>query len=179
MPRGPPQQLRQPHRHLPGPCLLPKINYARNTGKVKRNSTKARLLTAQEMSDVILTHPRWKAQALARRDREQQGAKDTSLAATSSILPNSSRPSRRRRVPLGAASATSCGHPRSLNPLCPLLCLRRSPAACPRWHTIHSEPACSGTSPSSPVSRSTSEWSHRWQERTGASGLAVWVVQEA
>ncbi|XP_026155580.1 merozoite surface protein CMZ-8-like [Mastacembelus armatus] len=33
--------------------LLAEINYARNTGRVRRNTSKARVLTAQEMSGVI------------------------------------------------------------------------------------------------------------------------------
>ncbi|XP_071381368.1 uncharacterized protein [Centroberyx affinis] len=93
--------------------LLAEINYARNTGKVRRNTTKARILTAQEMSDAIEEAEdraaRREAQALARRDREQQRAEDTSPAATSSTLPGGSRPS--RRTSLGAAPATSSGLP--------------------------------------------------------------------
>ncbi|KAK9521510.1 hypothetical protein VZT92_021307 [Zoarces viviparus] len=92
--------------------LLAEINYNRNTGKVRRNITKARLLTAQEMSDVIVEAEdragRREAQALARRDREQQRAGDTGQAATSSTLSGGSRPSRRRPVSLGA-TATSSG----------------------------------------------------------------------
>ncbi|XP_032390430.1 uncharacterized serine-rich protein C215.13 [Etheostoma spectabile] len=93
--------------------LLAEINYTRRTGKVRRNTTKARILTAQEMSDTIEEvedrAARREAQALARRDREQQRARDTSPAATSSTLPSGSRPSRRRAQPLGAAPAASSG----------------------------------------------------------------------
>ncbi|XP_078145703.1 uncharacterized protein LOC144542555 [Centroberyx gerrardi] len=93
--------------------LLAEINFARNTGKVRRNTTKARILTAQETSDAIEEAEdraaRREAQALARRDREQQRAEDTSPAATSSTLPGGSRPS--RRMSLGAAPATSSGLP--------------------------------------------------------------------
>ncbi|XP_028430494.1 uncharacterized protein LOC114553485 [Perca flavescens] len=93
--------------------LLAEINYNKSTGKVRRNITKARILTAQEMSDTIEEvedrAARQEAQALARRDREQQRARDTSPAATSSTLPSGSRPSRRRTWPLGAAPATSSG----------------------------------------------------------------------
>ena len=78
---------------------------------ILRNTTKARILTAQEMSDVIEEAEdrgaRRAAQALARR--EQQRAEHTSPAATSSTLPGGSRPSRRRTLPLGAAPATSSG----------------------------------------------------------------------
>ena len=88
--------------------LLSEINYNRNTGKVRRNITKARLLTAQEMSDVIEEAEdraaRREAQALA---REQQRA---GPAATSSTLSGGSRPSRKRPVSLGAPSASSSGH---------------------------------------------------------------------
>ncbi|XP_062320551.1 transcription initiation factor TFIID subunit 3-like [Osmerus eperlanus] len=91
--------------------LLTEIKY--NTGKVRRNVTKARLLTAQEMSDVIEEAEdraaRREAQALAREDREQQRAKDTGSAATSPTLSGGSRPSRRRKVSLGATSAFSSG----------------------------------------------------------------------
>ena len=98
---------------LHGFPLLAEINYNKSTGKVRRNVTKARILTAQEMSDTIEEvedrAARQEAQALVRRDREQQRARDTSPAATSSTLPSGSRPSRRRTWPLGAAPATSSG----------------------------------------------------------------------
>ncbi|XP_046894184.1 synapsin-like [Hypomesus transpacificus] len=91
--------------------LLTEIKY--NTGKVRRNVTKARLLTAQEMSDVIEEAEdraaRREAQALARADSEQQRAKDRCSAATSSTLSGGSRPSRRRQVSLGVPSASSSG----------------------------------------------------------------------
>ncbi|XP_068567903.1 uncharacterized protein [Cebidichthys violaceus] len=121
--------------------LLAEINYNRNTGKVRRNNTKARLLTAQEMSDVIVEAEdraaRREAQVLARRDREQQRAGDTGPAATSSTLSAGSRPSRRRPVSLGAASATSSG-----------LSIT-GPSSC-------SAPSCASHGPRLPVSRTTS-----------------------
>ncbi|XP_051277211.1 uncharacterized protein LOC127375248 [Dicentrarchus labrax] len=70
--------------------LLTEVHY--NTGKVRRNTTKARLLTAQEMSDAIEEADRAarrEAQALA---REQQQAKNNGPTATSSTLPGGSRP---------------------------------------------------------------------------------------
>lgn len=67
--------------------LLAKINFTSNTRKNRRNTTKARILTAQEMSDAIEEEyhhaARREAQALAKRNTEQQWAKDTSPAATS------------------------------------------------------------------------------------------------
>ncbi|XP_046904754.1 putative protein TPRXL [Hypomesus transpacificus] len=91
--------------------LLTEIKY--KTGKVRRNVTKTRLLTAQEMSDVIEEAEdraaMREAQALARPDSEQQRVKDRCSAATSSTLSGGSRPCRRRQVSLGAPSTSSSG----------------------------------------------------------------------
>lgn len=119
---------------LSGTYLL--INYAKSTGKVRRNITKARILTAQEMSDTIEEvedhATRREAQALARRDQEQQRARDTGPAATSSTLPSGSRHSRRRTWPLRAAPATSSG----------------MSIACP---SAHSAPSCTSHGPQLPA----------------------------
>ncbi|KAF1371424.1 hypothetical protein PFLUV_G00278470 [Perca fluviatilis] len=112
---------------LHGFPLLAEINYNKSTGKVRRNVTKARILTAQEMSDTIEEvedrAARQEAQALARRDREQQRARDTSPAATSSTLPSGSRPSHRKLGPSGLRQQPAPAFPSPVpqHPLPPLV----------------------------------------------------------
>lgn len=71
-------------------------------------------MTAQEMSDVFVEAEdraaRREAQALVRRDREQQRALDGSSAITSSTLSAGFRPSRRGPFSLVAASAAGSRH---------------------------------------------------------------------
>ncbi|XP_071760830.2 uncharacterized protein LOC139915943 [Centroberyx gerrardi] len=91
--------------------LLTEVNFTRNTGKIRRNITKARLLTAQEMADVIEEvedhAARLEARALARADRERQNEDIGSSTASSCTPHGGSLPSRRRRVSLGAVPASS------------------------------------------------------------------------
>ncbi|XP_051247259.1 uncharacterized protein LOC127358307 [Dicentrarchus labrax] len=117
--------------------LLPEVRY--NTGKVRRNTTKARILTAQEMSDAIEEAE----DRAARRDaqapaREQRRAENNGPTATSSTLPGGSRPSRRRTASPGAASASSS----SLSIAGPST--RSAPSSASHGHRL---PAPSGTSP--------------------------------
>ncbi|KAK9539465.1 hypothetical protein VZT92_004571 [Zoarces viviparus] len=86
---------------------------------------------------------RQEAQALARRDREQQRAGDTGPAATFSTLSGAPPKPQKTSVPLGCFSHQLWTfHHRSLIPLCLLLCLPLSPAACQQDHNITTEPAC-------------------------------------
>lgn len=123
--------------------LLVEVNFARTTGKVRRNISKARVLTAQEMTEVIEEAEdraaRREAQALARRDQEQQLAEDIGLANTSFAPPSGSHPSRRRGMSPGASSASS------FSTLSPIYSLPRFSAARLQQIPINispCEPAC-------------------------------------
>ncbi|KAM4620718.1 uncharacterized protein ACJ7VT_007344 [Polymixia lowei] len=101
---------------------LAEINFTRNSRKVRRNTTKARLLTAQEMNynleEHLAAYPETKAPA--RLGGEKKRAKGVSSSATSQTRRSGSCPSRRRRVFLGAAPTTS-SDPSINSPSAPLV----------------------------------------------------------